>query len=62
MSTRKIRVLVGKPGLDGHDRRAKTIAAGAPGRTWRGGLLLAVVGAFGLACVRAWRRRLELPA
>jgi methylmalonyl-CoA mutase, C-terminal domain len=27
MSTRKIRVLVGKPGLDGHDRGAKTIAA-----------------------------------
>ena len=27
MSDRKIRVLVGKPGLDGHDRGAKTIAA-----------------------------------
>jgi len=27
MSNRKIRVLVGKPGLDGHDRGAKTIAA-----------------------------------
>jgi methylmalonyl-CoA mutase C-terminal domain/subunit len=27
VSTRKIRVLVGKPGLDGHDRGAKTIAA-----------------------------------
>ncbi len=27
MSKRKIRVLVGKPGLDGHDRGAKTIAA-----------------------------------
>ena len=27
MSSRKIRVLVGKPGLDGHDRGAKTIAA-----------------------------------
>ena len=27
MSQRKIRVLVGKPGLDGHDRGAKTIAA-----------------------------------
>jgi methylmalonyl-CoA mutase C-terminal domain/subunit len=27
MSHRKIRVLVGKPGLDGHDRGAKTIAA-----------------------------------
>jgi methylmalonyl-CoA mutase C-terminal domain/subunit len=27
MSARKIRVLVGKPGLDGHDRGAKTIAA-----------------------------------
>jgi len=27
MSERKIRVLVGKPGLDGHDRGAKTIAA-----------------------------------
>jgi len=27
MSTRKIRVLIGKPGLDGHDRGAKTIAA-----------------------------------
>ena len=26
MSTRKIRVLVGKPGLDGHDRGAKTVA------------------------------------
>jgi len=26
-SKRKIRVLVGKPGLDGHDRGAKTIAA-----------------------------------
>jgi len=27
VSERKIRVLVGKPGLDGHDRGAKTIAA-----------------------------------
>jgi methylmalonyl-CoA mutase C-terminal domain/subunit len=27
MNERKIRVLVGKPGLDGHDRGAKTIAA-----------------------------------
>jgi methylmalonyl-CoA mutase C-terminal domain/subunit len=27
MTNRKIRVLVGKPGLDGHDRGAKTIAA-----------------------------------
>jgi methylmalonyl-CoA mutase C-terminal domain/subunit len=27
MTERKIRVLVGKPGLDGHDRGAKTIAA-----------------------------------
>ena len=27
MVERKIRVLVGKPGLDGHDRGAKTIAA-----------------------------------
>jgi methylmalonyl-CoA mutase C-terminal domain/subunit len=27
MSNRKIRVLVAKPGLDGHDRGAKTIAA-----------------------------------
>jgi methylmalonyl-CoA mutase C-terminal domain/subunit len=27
MAARKIRVLVGKPGLDGHDRGAKTIAA-----------------------------------
>jgi methylmalonyl-CoA mutase C-terminal domain/subunit len=27
MKERKIRVLVGKPGLDGHDRGAKTIAA-----------------------------------
>ncbi len=27
MAERKIRVLVGKPGLDGHDRGAKTIAA-----------------------------------
>jgi methylmalonyl-CoA mutase C-terminal domain/subunit len=27
MSERKIRVLVGKPGLDGHDRGAKTIAS-----------------------------------
>jgi methylmalonyl-CoA mutase C-terminal domain/subunit len=27
MPERKIRVLVGKPGLDGHDRGAKTIAA-----------------------------------
>jgi len=27
MSERKIRVLVGKPGLDGHDRGAKVIAA-----------------------------------
>jgi methylmalonyl-CoA mutase C-terminal domain/subunit len=27
MSTRKIRVLVGKPGLDGHDRGAKVVAA-----------------------------------
>ena len=27
MGDRKIRVLVGKPGLDGHDRGAKTIAA-----------------------------------
>ena len=27
MSDRRIRVLVGKPGLDGHDRGAKTIAA-----------------------------------
>jgi methylmalonyl-CoA mutase C-terminal domain/subunit len=27
VSARKIRVLVGKPGLDGHDRGAKTIAA-----------------------------------
>lgn len=26
MATRKIRVLVGKPGLDGHDRGAKTVA------------------------------------
>ncbi len=27
MGKRKIRVLIGKPGLDGHDRGAKTIAA-----------------------------------
>ncbi len=27
MSERKIRVLIGKPGLDGHDRGAKTIAS-----------------------------------
>jgi methylmalonyl-CoA mutase C-terminal domain/subunit len=27
MKTRKIRVLVGKPGLDGHDRGAMTVAA-----------------------------------
>jgi methylmalonyl-CoA mutase, C-terminal domain len=27
MSTRKIRVLVAKPGLDGHDRGAKTVAS-----------------------------------
>ena len=27
MAERKIRVLVGKPGLDGHDRGAKTVAA-----------------------------------
>src|SRR4029450_11573945 len=27
MDDRKIRVLVGKPGLDGHDRGAKTIAS-----------------------------------
>ncbi len=27
MTERKIRVLVGKPGLDGHDRGAKTVAA-----------------------------------
>lgn len=27
MSERKIRVLVGKPGLDGHDRGAKTVAS-----------------------------------
>lgn len=27
MSDRKIRVLVGKPGLDGHDRGAKTVAS-----------------------------------
>jgi methylmalonyl-CoA mutase C-terminal domain/subunit len=27
MARRKIRVLIGKPGLDGHDRGAKTIAA-----------------------------------
>ena len=27
MEKRKIRVLIGKPGLDGHDRGAKTIAA-----------------------------------
>ena len=27
MDERKIRVLVGKPGLDGHDRRAKVVAA-----------------------------------
>ena len=27
MPQRKIRVLIGKPGLDGHDRGAKTIAA-----------------------------------
>ncbi len=27
MAERKIRVLIGKPGLDGHDRGAKTIAA-----------------------------------
>ena len=27
MSERKIRVLVGKPGLDGHDRGAKVVAA-----------------------------------
>ncbi len=27
MTTRKIRVLVGKPGLDGHDRGAKVVAA-----------------------------------
>jgi len=26
-STKKIRVLVGKPGLDGHDRGAKTVAS-----------------------------------
>ena len=26
MTERKIRVLVGKPGLDGHDRGAKTVA------------------------------------
>ncbi len=27
MTLRKIRVLVGKPGLDGHDRGAKTVAS-----------------------------------
>ena len=27
MTQRKIRVLIGKPGLDGHDRGAKTIAS-----------------------------------
>lgn len=27
MTTKKIRVLVGKPGLDGHDRGAKTVAS-----------------------------------
>jgi methylmalonyl-CoA mutase C-terminal domain/subunit len=27
MTSRKIRVLVGKPGLDGHDRGAKTVAS-----------------------------------
>ena len=27
MSERKIRVLIGKPGLDGHDRGAKTVAS-----------------------------------
>jgi methylmalonyl-CoA mutase C-terminal domain/subunit len=27
MTERKIRVLIGKPGLDGHDRGAKTVAA-----------------------------------
>ena len=27
MSDRKIRVLIGKPGLDGHDRGAKTVAS-----------------------------------
>ncbi|RMH01838.1 MAG: methylmalonyl-CoA mutase, partial [Planctomycetota bacterium] len=27
MSQRKIRVLIGKPGLDGHDRGAKVVAA-----------------------------------
>lgn len=27
MTKRKIRVLIGKPGLDGHDRGAKTVAA-----------------------------------
>ena len=27
MTTRKIRVLIGKPGLDGHDRGAKTVAS-----------------------------------
>ena len=27
MSSRKIRVLVAKPGLDGHDRGAKTVAS-----------------------------------
>ena len=27
MSERRIRVLIGKPGLDGHDRGAKTVAS-----------------------------------
>ena len=27
MSDRRIRVLIGKPGLDGHDRGAKTVAS-----------------------------------
>ena len=29
MSEKKIRVLIAKPGLDGHDRGAKVVAPGA---------------------------------
>jgi methylmalonyl-CoA mutase C-terminal domain/subunit len=32
---RKIRVLVAKPGLDGHDRGAKVIARACAMRAWK---------------------------
>ena len=46
MAERPIRVLVAKPGLDGHDRGAKVVARALRGdaRAWRAGNTLAVPG------------------